>query len=187
LTAGSCRCLVGPSGGGKTRLLRALAALDPASGTLRLRGKAPEEIGYPEWRASVLWVPQRPGLHPGTVDENLRRPFSFRAHGAYPASRVEKLLALLRLPTALLDRPSERLSEGERQRVCLLRALLLKPTVLLLDEPTSALDADAVGAVETLLQAELASGRSALVVSHDHDQIDRLDPTPLDVHAWQAR
>lgn len=58
------RAIQGPSGSGKSRLLRAIVALDRCQGTLTLDGEPPDVIGYPAWRSKVVWVHQRANLHP---------------------------------------------------------------------------------------------------------------------------
>ncbi len=67
--------------------------------------------------------------------------------------------------------------------MCLVRALLIRPVVLLLDEPAGALDAEAVGLVEEVLRQAVDEGRSAgiLLVTHDRDQIERLCDESLDL------
>ena len=75
---------------------------------------------------------------------------------------------------SVLDRPIAVLSTGERQRLALARALIDEPNVLLLDEPTTALDAQAAALVEELIRYHVLSGRSAVLVSHDRNQIERL-------------
>ena len=71
------------------------------------------------------------------------------------------------LVDGLLDGPVLRLSTGERQRLALIRALVLDPPVLLLDEPTGALDEDNTALVEAVLQERLAAGTTILMVTHD--------------------
>jgi ABC-type multidrug transport system ATPase subunit len=70
--------------------------------------------------------------------------------------------------------PVTRLSTGEKQRLALIRALILDPPVLLLDEPTSALDEDTTQQIEQLLQSRLQQGVSILLVTHDKRQAERL-------------
>jgi ABC-type Mn2+/Zn2+ transport system ATPase subunit len=91
-----------------------------------------------------------------------------------PSARLDRLLHSLALEPDVLDRPLAVLSTGERQRLALARALVDEPKVLLLDEPTTALDAQAAALAEELIKFHMLSGRSAVLVSHDQGQIERL-------------
>ena len=146
----------GPSGTGKTTLLRALLGLEPAIGRLVVDGVVLQDgpRGQPAWTRGLGWVPQDATLFPHqTVAQNLGWA------GAAPAA-VAELAVSLGLD-GLLDRLPRRLSGGERQRVALGRALLARPRLLLLDEPFSALDPVWRDRVTALL-----AGTRALVVSH---------------------
>lgn len=168
--------VVGPSGCGKTELLRTLATLrDADEGQLRLDGQAPGHLSYPIWRRRVTYVAQRPVMLEGSVRENLERPRRYASlRGDPPSDDLGELLERLALAPGVLDHPARRLSVGEQQRVALIRALSIRPSVLLLDEPTSALDPDAVARVEALVRerAEL-DGLAAVIVSHDPAQAER--------------
>ena len=87
---------------------------------------------------------------------------------------MERLLHSLGLDSAVLDRAVAALSTGERQRLALARALIDEPQVLLLDEPTAALDPQSGALVEELIRYQTLAGRSAILVSHDRGQIERL-------------
>jgi ABC-type multidrug transport system ATPase subunit len=166
VSGGEVLAVVGPSGAGKTTLLRALALLDePAAGQVLLDGRAP--LDAPAFRRAVGYVAQRPTLLDATVGAELQRAFSYAsARTRFDSARAEALLARLGLGDALgLD--ARGLSEGERQRVCLARTLLVDPAFLLLDEPTSALDPTAVGRVEAELSVYCAGGGGVILVSHD--------------------
>lgn len=188
LKQGEITAVIGPSGSGKTTLLRSLALLiEPAGGELRLRGQSAAELGWTCWRRKVVYLAQRPVVLGGSVADNLARPFSFRSAGAvrFALARARQGLAELGLPPRYLDSEARSLSEGERQRVCLLRALLVEPEVLLLDEPTSALDPEAQQRAELMLRAHLEErAGAALMVTHDPAQADRLTPHTLDLRAW---
>lgn len=176
LSDGARIALVGPSGAGKTTLLRALALLsEPLAGTLSLDDRGPEAHGLPSWRRQVVLCAQRPTFFGERVADELARPFAYAtASRAFDASEARALLERLGLEDAW-DRASETLSEGERQRVALVRALLVGPRVLLLDEPTSALDPVATRALESLLgERSRAHGLALIVVSHDETQRERL-------------
>lgn len=160
--------LKGPSGCGKTTLLRSIVCLsDPVDGHVTLEGKTPADLGWPMFRRRVSLVPQRSVVWDGTVYENLRRPFAFASQaGIFDSDYADGMLELLGLVDKL-GVEATTLSEGERQRVCLVRALLLKPDFLLLDEPISALDGDAVRWVESVLtQAITEHGLGILLTTH---------------------
>lgn len=153
----------GPSGAGKTRLLRAIADLDAADGYVFLDGIERGEMPAREWRAKVRYVAAEPGWWAETAGEHMPK-----------SGRIERLVASLGLEPGHLTRPIAELSTGERQRLALIRAVCDEPRVLLLDEPTSALDPQSALLVEDLIRFECLSGRAVLLVSHDPVQIERL-------------
>jgi ABC-type iron transport system FetAB ATPase subunit len=181
--------LRGPSGCGKSTLLRAVSRLEnPLAGEIVFEEPFPTQAGsdIPAYRRRVVYVQQIPSMVESTIEENLQRPFQYKtACGDFPVRRAGELLELLLVGSERLNQPARSLSEGQKQRVCLIRALLVKPEVLLLDEPTSALDEKATAAVERLLMSERENRKlSALIVSHDAAQAERLcdrivDLTPL--------
>ena len=163
LADGECVCVRGASGSGKTLLLRAIADLDPNVGTLALDGAARDDMPAPEWRRRVVYVAGEPGWWRETVGGHFDDWLA-----------VRDLIVATGLPGDCRTWPIARLSTGERQRLGLIRALVLEPRVLLLDEPTSGLDDAATEAVEGLIRARLAAGASALWVTHDDAQARRL-------------
>jgi len=176
--------LAGPSGIGKTTVLRALSLLDdPLEGELSLDGQTPDALGVVRWRRRVVLVSQRAVFFGGTVAEELARPFTYAASDApFDRERARALLAALELPSAW-ERPAAELSEGERQRVALVRALALRPSVLLLDEPTSALDPASIEKVEALL----AESEAAIVlVSHAAQQRERMGARAIELAALRV-
>jgi putative ABC transport system ATP-binding protein len=186
LCPGEQVALVGPSGCGKTLLLRTIALLrDPERGSLKLGGKAPAELGYPAYRRRVAYVAQRPVLFSGSVEDNLRRPFRYASVAAeYPAAEVGAFLERLGIDDSELPAEARDLSEGQKQRVALVRALATSPEVLLLDEPTSGLDAASAKAVERLLAERVREGRCAVLwVTHDRDQAERACDRIIDLEA----
>ena len=187
LRAGQSLALTGPSGIGKTTLLRALAGLFPATGVLTLGGRTPAQIGYPSFRRQVVYTAQRPALLDATVRRNLQRPFEYRHNPeSFPEARALTLLDRVGLGPERMDQAARSLSVGQQQRVCLVRSLLVGPLFLLLDEPTSALDPDALSQAETLLSDAVAEGVGIILVTHQSDQADRLGATSLDVGQWAA-
>jgi putative ABC transport system ATP-binding protein len=170
-------CVAGPSGSGKSSMLRLLDRLaDPVSGTVRYRGDDVRERDPLELRREVGLVPQLPALLPGTVAENLS--YASGLDGAGPdgeAPDVARLLELAGLGGDYADRDAGRLSVGEQQRAMLARALAVEPSVLLLDEPTSALDERARDAIEsTLRDLRERLGLSLVLVTHDLEQARRM-------------
>lgn len=168
VSAGECLVLRGPSGAGKTLLLRAIADLDPHEGQLILAGQACESMPAPQWRAQVGYLPAEPAWW----TEGLAEHFA-----DWPAQAP--LLRRLLLPENLGEAPVSRLSTGERQRLALLRALEMRPQVLLLDEPTSALDAQATAAVEELLRERQDQGLALIWVTHHEAQAQRVGQRQL--------
>src|SRR4051812_45447573 len=147
LRVGECIAIRGPSGAGKTLLLRAIADLDPNAGTVILENRDRSTIPGPEWRRLVGYVPAEPGWWAETVGEH----FADRAAAAV-------FLNNLGFPDKTETWPISRLSTGERLRLALVRALIMRPRVLLLDEPTAALDAASVAAVEIPNSSEKRGG-----------------------------
>ena len=168
--AGRCTAVVGPSGAGKSTLLRLLDRLiEPTSGEVLLHNNPLPSYDVRELRRRVGLVQQAPVLLGSTVLADLRvgRP------GLTSAEAVV-LVARAGLEGMALDRETAGLSGGEAQRLCLARALAVGPEVLLLDEPTSALDAVAAQAVERVVRSLIAEGLTAVLVSHDTAQAQRL-------------
>ena len=162
-SAGECIAITGSSGSGKSLFLRMIADLDPSSGEVFLDGHPRGNTPAPEWRRQVVYNAAEPGWWGDEVAAHFPD---------LPKARV--LAQRLAVAPELLDGPVLRLSTGERQRLGLIRALLLDSPVLLLDEPTGALDADNAVLVEALLRERLAGGTTILMVTHSSEQAARL-------------
>ncbi|MET0603652.1 MAG: ABC transporter ATP-binding protein [Baekduia sp.] len=163
--------LVGPSGAGKTTVLRAVAGLyRPDRGRIACGAEVwfDRGVDLPPEQRSVGYVPQHHALFPHlTVRENV-------AFSGADATTVDSLLARLEISALAAERPA-RLSGGERQRVALARALARQPKVLLLDEPLAALDAHTRRTVRDELAAELRTfGIPTLLVTHDFSDASAL-------------
>ena len=165
--------VVGPSGSGKSSLLRLLNRLDePTDGTVYVGDVDYREILPRELRRKVGMVTQRAFLFPGTVVENVR--FGPAARGeALASERLEDLLREVGL-TGYAKRDISNLSGGEAQRVSLARAMANDPVVLLLDEPTSALDETSKLTVESLIHSVVRKSQlTCVIVTHDTQQARR--------------
>lgn len=180
LEAGQIKAIQGPSGTGKSSLLRVLAGLiDAAAGELRFKDQKPADIGWPIFRSQVLLVAQKPVFPSLSVDECLRRPFSYKHQTrAFPEDKVGPLLERFQLSRAVLEQEAETLSVGQQQRVALIRALILEPSVFLLDEATSALDKENQQIVDAVVRERAEGGAGVLFVSHDPEQVSGLANCP---------
>lgn len=169
ITDGEFLTLFGPSGAGKTTLMRMIAGLEtPDSGVIEVDGEVwfdrTKKINLPPQKRSIGFVFQDYALFPTmSVRENLL----FAAENSQQRSNVDELIELVEL-SQLSERLPSTLSGGQKQRVALARALVRHPKILLLDEPLSALDPS----MRTKLQDELSLihsrlGVTTLLVSHD--------------------
>jgi len=135
--------LIGPSGSGKSTVLRLISGLlEPTTGWVEINGKKLTRETLPEFRRRMGYVIQSGDLFPHlTARRNiLLVAQELRLPTGEMTARVEELCVLTRFPGNLLDRYPVELSGGEQRRGSLIRALMLKPDMLLLDEPLGALD-----------------------------------------------
>lgn len=163
LAAGECAAIVGPSGSGKSLLLRQVADLDPGHGEAELDGKPRSGMRGYQWRRNVVYCQAEAGWW----DEHVAPHFADRAQAL-------ELMRQLGVAPEKMDALVHELSTGERQRLGLARALANAPRILLLDEPTAALDQAATDRVEQALHRFLEGGAAILMVTHSPEQAARL-------------
>jgi putative ABC transport system ATP-binding protein len=162
--------IVGPSGAGKTSLLRCLNRLEePQSGEVLLDGANIRTLDPTTLRKRVGMIFQTPILFQGNIRSNL----SYGLEGVDDRALLETLDAV-GLSRSFLERDSTALSVGQGQRVCIARALVRGPEVLLMDEPTSALDKDATARIEALIRDLAEGGLAIVLVTHNLAQASRV-------------
>lgn len=215
IAAGETLALVGPTGAGKSTIVKLLARFyDPDSGAVRADGVDLRDVTFSSLRSQLGVIPQEPFLFAGTLRDNIAfaRPDADDEE-VWDACRAVGLEPLIRrLPDGLDAACHERgvtLSAGERQLLALARAFLARPRVLTLDEATSNLDLASEARVERALDTVL-EGRTAVIIAHrlatamradriavvqaghivelgSHDELLRLDGAYAGLHAaWQA-
>jgi len=167
--------ILGASGQGKSTLLRILSLLDsPDGGNLYLHEKPSAKWQAVEWRRKVCYVAQQPSMLEGSVEDNLRIVSKLRKQ-PFDERQAQRLLDKLGLGGLDTAKKASGLSGGEKQRISLVRALLLKPEIMLLDEITSALDSANKRLAEELLQQwHEESGTTMIWVTHDPQQAERM-------------
>ncbi len=185
IPANSVYAFIGPSGCGKTTLLRSLNRMNDFVASFKLTGrvtiggediyavKRPEEL-----RRNVGMVFQQPNPLPVSIMQNMLLPVT--EHYRAPLDDLKRLAvdklkacALYEEVADKLDKPAFALSGGQQQRLCIARALMLEPSVILFDEPCSALDPISTFKIEDLL-GELKKERTIIIVTHNMEQARRI-------------
>jgi len=164
--------IIGPSGAGKTSLLRLLNRLsEPTGGRIYLENQDYRKIPVLQLRRQVMLVPQEPKLLGMTVQQALAYPLTLQQLPQRQIQeRLEACMNQLHIPGDWLERTELQLSVGQRQLVAIARALVIQPKILLLDEPTSALDAGRASHVLGVLADLAQKGNMAiLMVNHQLD------------------
>lgn len=178
VAAGEVVCLSGASGSGKTRLLRAVADLDPHQGDVWLGDCEQRRVEAHQWRQWVRFIPAESQWWHVSAAQHFNAP------------PQPQHLEALQLEAALLEVPVTQLSSGERQRLALLRGVSFPLRVLLLDEPTANLDQSSLRATENWLQQQIQAAQwPVLWVAHDPAQIARVAQRHfhLDAGRWQQQ
>lgn len=166
--------VVGPSGSGKSSLLRLLSSLDsPNNGRILYMGDDIENKEPMEYRRGIRYVFQKPYLFGSTVRDNLT--FCYNIVKCEPDyDRIYYLMDRFNMPHEFLDKNRDSLSGGEQQRIALVRSLLIEPKVLLLDEVTASLDiANSMLVEEYLIELNEKKDIATFLVTHDMDQAKR--------------
>jgi D-methionine transport system ATP-binding protein len=167
--AGDRIAIVGPSGAGKTSLLRLLNRLnEPTAGQIFWAGRQMGQVPVLQLRQQIVLVGQESKLLGMTVRQALEYPLLLRK---LPSQTIQQRLLTwtekMHIPQEWLERTEVQLSLGQRQWVAVVRALMIQPQILLLDEPTSALDAGRSSyLIDTLIELEQAQQTTILMVNH---------------------
>jgi len=181
IAPGSVVAFIGPSGAGKSTLVDAILGLNQAtSGTVECSGMSPVALRT-QSPGSISYVPQKPGLVSGTIEQNIALGVPFEEidqvalWDAIAAARLTELVASL--PDGVkssLGKQSDALSGGQIQRLGLARAFYTKPRLLVLDEATSALDAETEATISESL-ALLKGHTTLIVVAHRLSTVQKAD------------
>lgn len=171
ITESSIVALLGLSGQGKSTLLRIIGMLDAADeGTVWFKERSQQQWTPQDWRKRVCYVAQHAVMLSGSVEDNLRAVSQLHRQ-PFEETLAHKLLQDVGLGSMDWSKRASDLSGGEKQRVALVRSLLLRPELLLLDEITASLDLHSKQAVEqTLLAWHRNEGTAMIWVTHDLKQ-----------------
>lgn len=172
--AGDFLTLTGPSGGGKSTLLKIIASLiSPSDGEIIFQGQNQRDYEITTYRQLVSYCFQQPSLFGQTVADNLQFPFIIR-NEASSQVQIEQALTKVNLPTSYLNKNITELSGGEKQRVALLRNTMFLPKILLLDEVTVGLDARSIEIVHQFIkQLWQEAGLTIIQITHNQAELSQ--------------
>ncbi len=160
--------LYGESGSGKSSFLKLINMLySPTSGNIFYKGKNINSYQTSIWRSMCMLVRQMPMFVEGSVVDNIKFPFSFRANKdkVFDDKLLDNLLDRFKLNKTILQKDVSTLSGGEAQRISIIRTVLLKPKIYLFDEPTSALDVYLQDDIFSFIK-EISINHICIVCSH---------------------
>ncbi len=159
--------ITGPSGTGKSSLLRAINRLDEISnGEIIFKERNIRKYDPVQLRRKITYVNQTPIIFDASVSANMAYPLVAKGEKLKKDVAIS-LLKEIGLNEDFLDRNGKELSGGQSYRIAIARALTLSPDILLLDEPTSSLDDDSSDIILTMLQNRLKLNLAIIIVTHD--------------------
>lgn len=185
---------IGPSGCGKSTLLRSLNRMNDLVEGCKITGNIfldgvdiYRDMEVTKLRKDVGMVFQKPNPFPMSIYDNIA--YGARTHGIKKKSDLDEIVETSLKQASLWDEVNDRLkksalgmSGGQQQRLCIARALAVKPQVILMDEPTSALDPISTMKIEELCE-ELKSDYTIIMVTHNMQQATRIaDKTAFFLH-----
>lgn len=177
---------IGPSGCGKSTLIKTLNRMNDLVPNCRLDGEVTLDgvdiyqkgTNLTELRKQVGMVFQHPNPFPKSIYDNIA--YGPRTHGIKDKAELDEIVETSLKDAAIweevkdhLDRNALSISGGQQQRICIARALAIKPNVLLMDEPTSALDPISTSKIEDLVD-ELKQKFTIVMVTHNMQQASRV-------------
>ena len=164
--------IIGPSGGGKSTFLRCLNLLEtPDGGQVLFKGQdiTDKKLNISKYRQSIGMVFQHFNVFPNlTVLENVTLAPALEKKVPKDQAKEEAMALLRRVGLGdKADQYPRKLSGGQKQRLAIVRAMAMKPEVMLFDEPTSALDPEMVKEVLNVIRELTRSGMTILIVTHE--------------------
>lgn len=168
-------CLTGSSGAGKSSVLKTLIGVHvPESGEIVFDGRTLNTENIGDMRKRVSYIGQVPFVGASNVRNSLLIPYGFSANaaGMPKEEEIKKVVENLMLDSDILERKSEVLSGGEKQRIAIAREILQGKDIFILDEISSALDKSSKEAVIGLFKG---SEYTIISVSHDKEWIEAMD------------
>ena len=176
--------ITGRSGAGKSTLLKLIPAIErPTSGTVLVNGQnigSMRRVAIPYLRRNLgLIFQDQKLLYDRSVFENVMLPLAFTGHAYKDAARRARA-ALDKVGLLAREKANPvTLSGGEQQRLCIARAVVNRPSILLADEPTASLDSTSAAEVVEMFRSFNQVGVTVLIATHDEGLVERLNPRVL--------
>ena len=169
ISTGRCYALTGDNGAGKSTLMRVLAGLETATvQKFVFDGVAVEFDRYPIWlRRRIMYIHQHPYLFDSTVAKNIA--YGLKQSGVSRTEQKRLVNEAIEWAgmTHLADAQAQKLSGGEKQKIALVRAMVLKPKLFLMDEPLANLDTQARQQTMALIEKLCSTEHTVLIACHD--------------------